>query len=270
MARTKISRKRTSPVKNCCICRRKFDDLSVSDDEKNDVAVDINQAPSAASQVTPTRKTNVNYSEILKYIPQEQLLSFLAAQGANAAVLPATAPSVEATDDEAVTTVAKAVATTATTTKMTMRTTARSTARTTAAELAAKMPSVATAAASRGSDDNNNDNTNMILAAREDMMEQNSALIGEYGGGMDPKILRRVKLCPEYVRRQSKMMEIVSTNLVARPLPNLFCLTFDFFSFFLSFARVPVLVLLKYGLIIKIILLIVLKFSIILHDKVAT
>ena len=266
MARTKISRKRTSPVKNRRICRRKFDDSSVSDDKKNDVAVDINQAPSAASQVTPTRKKNVDYSEILKNIPQEQLLSFLAAQGANAVVPPAT-------EDEAVTPVAKAVATTATTTMMMTTTTARSTARMTAAESAAKMPSVATAAASRGSDDdddNNNDDTNMILAAREDMMEQNSALIGEYGGGMDPKILRRVKLCPEYVRRQSKMMEIVSTNLVARPLPNLFCLTFDFFSFFLSFARVPVLVLLKYGLIIKIILLIVLKFSIILHDKVAT
>ena len=59
------------------------------------------------------------------------------------------------------------------------------------------MPFVAPATAYRGSNDT--DDTNMILAACKDMMEQNSALIGEYGGGMDPKILCRVKLCPEYV-----------------------------------------------------------------------
>ena len=45
MACTKISHKRTSPIKNRRIFRRKFDDLSVSDDNKN-AAVDINQAPS--------------------------------------------------------------------------------------------------------------------------------------------------------------------------------------------------------------------------------
>ena len=168
------------------------------------------------------------------------------------------------------TTVAKAVATMVMMTMMTTTMTARSKARTTAAKSAAKMPSVATAAASRGSNNDDDNDTNMILAACNDMMEQNSVLIGEYDGGMDPKILRRVKLCLEYVYRQSKMTEIVSANLVARPLPNSFCLTFSFFSFFLSFARVPVLVLLKYSLIIKILLLIVPEFSIIWHNKVAT
>ena len=49
-----------------------------------------------------------------------------------------------------------------------------------------------------------------LIIARADMMEHNSNLLSEYGGGMDDRVLRQVKLTPEYVKKQSRMVGLVS------------------------------------------------------------
>lgn len=55
-----------------------------------------------------------------------------------------------------------------------------------------------------------------LYYARESMIHQNEAMLENYGGGMDKNILTKAKLTPEYVRRQSKIMEVVRIHCLFR------------------------------------------------------
>ena len=56
------------------------------------------------------------------------------------------------------------------------------------------------------------DNPELLLSARCSMFQRNEELLADFGGRMNTDILCRVKILQQYVRKQSRMVQAVSTS----------------------------------------------------------
>ena len=169
MVRMKVSRKRSAGAPRRYVRPRIEANVDVDSDSERGNVAE----DSTPTQVTPVARSNPDNSieSMLLQMPPEQIAALMkAAEARLSTVAPAAASASAATS-----------------------------------------PNVELFPAESTDNDAGVDPTDVdtLLEAREDMLGVNAELLGQYGGGMDSRILRQVKLTPEYVKKQTRIVNMV-------------------------------------------------------------